>query len=42
MRLNFSYSEDEAIEEGVRRLAEVIKEELASTYEEEPLLAEGV
>jgi 2-aminoadipate transaminase len=42
MRLNFSYSADDAIAEGIRRLAEVIKEELARTYEEESLLAEGV
>jgi 2-aminoadipate transaminase len=42
MRLNFSYSEDEAITEAIRRLSEVIKEELARTYEEEPVLAEGV
>ncbi len=42
MRLNFSYSDDEVITEGIRRLGKVIEEELASTYEEEPLLAEGV
>jgi len=42
MRLNFSYSADEAITEGIRRLGEVIKEELATTYEEEPDLAAGV
>lgn len=42
MRLNFSYSDDETIKEGIKRLAEVIKEELAATYEEEPFLPEGV
>jgi len=43
MRLNFSYSDDQTIKEGIRRLAEVIKAELAATYEEEePFLPEGV
>ncbi len=42
MRLNFSYSNDETIKEGIRRLAEVIKAELAATYEEEPFMPEGV
>jgi len=42
MRLNFSYSDDDAIAEAIRRLGEVIKDELATTYEEEPELAEGV
>lgn len=42
MRLNFSYSDDETIKEGVRRLTEVIKEELKTTYKKEPFLAEGV
>ena len=42
MRLNFSYSDDEVIKEGIRRLAEVIKEELKATYKKEPFLAEGV
>jgi 2-aminoadipate transaminase len=42
MRLNFSYSDDETIKEGIRRLAEVIKEELKATYKKEPFLAEGV
>ncbi|MDH7507175.1 MAG: PLP-dependent aminotransferase family protein [Candidatus Thermoplasmatota archaeon] len=42
MRLNFSYSDDEIIKEGIKRLAEVIKEELAFTYEEEPFFPEGV
>ena len=32
MRLNFSYSDDETIKEGIRRLAEDIKEELKTTY----------
>ncbi|UCF07673.1 MAG: PLP-dependent aminotransferase family protein [Thermoplasmata archaeon] len=42
MRLNFSYSEDEVIREGIKRLAEVVKEELESTYEEESHVADGV
>lgn len=42
MRLNFSYSNDTAIREGIRRLADVIKEELKTSYEEEPFLPEGV
>jgi len=42
MRLNFSYSDDETIKIGIRRLAEVIKDELAATYEEEPFAPEGV
>jgi len=35
MRLNFSYSDDDAIREGVKRLAEVIKEEMASPYDKD-------
>src|SRR5512137_2663810 len=31
MRLNFSYSEDDVIIEGIKRLAEVIKEEMATS-----------
>ena len=42
IRLNFSYSEDEMIKEGIRRLAEVIKEELRISYEDESFLPEGV
>jgi 2-aminoadipate transaminase len=42
MRLNFSYSEDDVIKEGIRRLGEVIKEELESSYEEEPSVQEVV
>ncbi len=42
MRLNFSYSDDKTIQEGIRRLADVIKEELKTSYEEEPFLPEGV
>ncbi len=42
MRLNFSYSDDKTIREGIRRLADVIKEELDTSYEEEPFLPEGV
>jgi 2-aminoadipate transaminase len=33
MRLNFSYSEDDVIREGIKRLAEVIKEEMQTPYE---------
>ena len=42
MRLNFSYSGDEAIREGIRRLGEVINEEMSTSYTENPLFAEGV
>jgi 2-aminoadipate transaminase len=42
MRLNFSYSEDNLIIEGIKRLGEVIKEELKITYQDEPFLQEGV
>jgi 2-aminoadipate transaminase len=42
MRLNFSYSNDSTIREGIRRLADVIKEELATPYNKEPFLPEGV
>jgi 2-aminoadipate transaminase len=35
MRLNFSYSEDDVIIEGIKRLAEVIKEEMATAYDED-------
>jgi len=42
MRLNFSYSDDETIKIGIRRLAEVINAELTETYEEEPFAPEGV
>jgi len=42
MRLNFSYSEDEKIVEGIKRLAEVIKEELETTYEKKEYFPEGV
>lgn len=40
MRLNFSYSDDEVIKEGIRRLAEAIEEEMSSSYLDESLLAE--
>ena len=42
MRLNFSYPEDELIKEGVKRLAEVIREELKTTYQQDTYLPEGV
>lgn len=42
MRLNFSFSDNETIKEGIRRLAEVINDELATTYKEKPVLQEGV
>lgn len=41
MRLNFSYSDDENIREGIKRLAEVITEETASTYDKD-YYVEGV
>jgi 2-aminoadipate transaminase len=42
MRLNFSYSEDELIKEGIKRLAEVIKAELATAYQQDTFPPEGV
>ena len=42
MRLNFSYSEDELIKEGIKRLAEVIREELKTTYQQDTYPPEGV
>jgi len=42
MRLNFSFSEDDVIREGIKRLAEVIKEEMEISYEEERRAPEGV
>ena len=42
MRLNFSYSENNQIVEGIKRLGEVIKEELKITYQDESYLQEGV
>jgi 2-aminoadipate transaminase len=35
MRLNFSYSDDDVMREGIKRLAEVIKEEMATTYDKD-------
>jgi DNA-binding transcriptional MocR family regulator len=42
MRLNFSYSEDEVIKEGIKRLADVIKEEMEGTFDEEDHFADGI
>ena len=42
MRLNFSYSEDNQIRDGIKRLAEVIQEELATTYQQDTFPPEGV
>ena len=43
MRLNFSYSRDEDLREGIRRLSEVIKEEIALSREAETnVLGNGV
>lgn len=42
MRLNFSYSDNKNIEEGIKRLAEVIKQEMKTSYEQEPFVPEGV
>ena len=41
MRLNFSYTDEKFIPEGIQRLAEVIKEELKIDYQND-LLPEGV
>jgi 2-aminoadipate transaminase len=35
MRLNFSYSDDDTIREGVKRLAEVIQEEMTTAYDKD-------
>ncbi|DAC72298.1 MAG TPA: aminotransferase [Thermoplasmata archaeon] len=35
MRLNFSYADDDVMREGIKRLAEVIKEEMATTYDKD-------
>jgi 2-aminoadipate transaminase len=35
MRLNFSYSDDDIIREGVKRLGEVIKEEMSTAYDKD-------
>jgi 2-aminoadipate transaminase len=42
MRLNFSYSEDDQIIEGIKRLAEVIKDELGTTFQQDAFPPEGV
>jgi 2-aminoadipate transaminase len=42
MRLNFSYSDDDTITEGIKRLGDVIKDELGTTYQEGSLPPEGV
>lgn len=43
MRLNFSYSEDDVIREGIKRLAEAINEEMADTHEKEQIdIGQGV
>ncbi len=42
MRLNFSYSDNKLIVEGIKRLGKVIKDELEITYQDEPFLREGV
>ncbi len=41
MRLNFSYSDDDVIREGIKRLAKVIQEEMSLSYDKE-YFAEGV
>ena len=42
MRLNFSFSEDEVIKSGIRRLSEVIKDELRTRYNDKRNIQEGV
>jgi 2-aminoadipate transaminase len=42
MRLNFSYSDDNTIIEGIKRLSKVIKNELETSYQEDYYLPEGV
>jgi DNA-binding transcriptional MocR family regulator len=35
MRLNFSYTDDDVMREGIKRLAGVIKEEMTSPYDKD-------
>lgn len=42
MRLNFSYSNDDTIKEGIKRLADVINEELSKNFQDDAYLPEGV
>jgi 2-aminoadipate transaminase len=42
MRLNFSYSDDDSIREGIKRLADVIKQELSTKFQQDTFLPEGV
>jgi 2-aminoadipate transaminase len=42
MRLNFSYSDDETIKEGIKRLADVINEELSKNFQDDTYPPEGV
>ena len=42
MRLNFSYTDDETIKEGIKRLADVIKEEVSKNYQDDTYPPEGV
>jgi 2-aminoadipate transaminase len=42
MRLNFSYSDDDSIREGIKRLAEVIKQELSTKFQQDAFPPEGV
>jgi len=42
MRLNFSYSEDDIIQEGIKRLADVINEELSKNFQDDAYPPEGV
>ena len=42
MRLNFSYSEDDIIQEGIKRLADVINEELSKNFQDDTYPPEGV
>ncbi len=42
MRLNFSYSDDETIKEGIKRLADVINEELSKNFQDDAYPPEGV
>lgn len=42
MRLNFSFSDNDIITEGIRRLSEVIKNEIKLKYNNGPVIQEGV
>lgn len=42
MRLNFSYADEDIIKEGIKRLADVIKEELSKNFQDDAYPPDGV